>query len=203
VFPLNEGTSEIIIRNAISNINMTIHSDLERNRHIEEDGVTFLGNLINEKKKWSLNEEYEDIMGGGNTHNAGRLKTFSFDSTDNINQVIKVNLERKDSSLSGGYELSDDHAGLKRRLASPNLSPGIKRGRNPERPSILTNLHSNVIFQQLINLISGQDFKFYPLENTHQIEDYIKSLDNTPVYYTFNCGVIYVPYKGKRRRFNL
>ena len=56
--------------------------------------------------------------------------------------------------------------------------------------------HSNIIFQQLLNLISEQDFKFQAIENTYQIEDYIKSLDNTPVYLTFNCGVIYIPNKS-------
>lgn len=68
-------------------------------------------------------------------------------------------------------------------------------------PNILLTAHminnSNIIFQQVSNMISEQDIKFQLLENNSQLESYLKSLDNTPVYYTFNCGVIYVPYKSK------
>jgi hypothetical protein len=46
--------------------------------------------------------------------------------------------------------------------------------------------NSNIIFQQILNMISEQDIKFQLIENNSQLESYIKSLDNTPVYYTFN-----------------
>jgi hypothetical protein len=177
---------------------MTIQSDLERNRHVEDDAVNFLGDLINEKRIF-FGDDYENISSGGNFIHHNRSKTFSFDSNENINHSFKANKESNYKDIDTLiYEIEEDHVGLRRRVASPNLSPPINTKKiNIKKPSQLRNLlHSNVIFQQLINLISGQDFKFYLLENTHQIEDYIKSLDNTPVYYTFNCGIIYVPFKG-------
>jgi hypothetical protein len=192
---------------------MTIHSELDRTKHIEHDPVTFLGGLINERRRFTLSNEDERINLFTDAHSAvdfdmKKMKTFSFDSIDNYNNSLKVNMDpdsfkHKEKDNLSTLDFNSDYVGLRRRGASPNLSPS-----NPiKKPSILYNekqpnnlnrlIHSNIIFQQLLNLISEQDFKFHHIENVSQIEDYIKSLDNTPVYYTYNCGVIYVPYQSK------
>jgi hypothetical protein len=49
----------------------------------------------------------------------------------------------------------------------------------------------------MLYLITEQDFKFKQIENKASLDDYIKNLDNTPVYITYNCGVLYIPNKSK------
>lgn len=49
----------------------------------------------------------------------------------------------------------------------------------------------------MLYLITEQDFKFKQIENKSSLDDYIKNLDNTPVYITYNCGVLYIPNKSK------
>lgn len=49
----------------------------------------------------------------------------------------------------------------------------------------------------MLFLITEQDFKFKQIENKASLDDYIKNLDNTPVYVTYNCGVLYIPNKSK------
>ncbi len=57
-------------------------------------------------------------------------------------------------------------------------------------------LSENFVFQQLLSLITEQDFYFQNLVNVPQLDDHISTLDTTPVYYTFNCGIIYIPSKS-------
>ncbi len=66
------------------------------------------------------------------------------------------------------------------------------------RPNLIQNLsENNIIFKHMMYLISEQDYKFKQIHNKNDLEDYIKNLDNTPVYITYNCGILYVPNKGK------
>lgn len=58
---------------------------------------------------------------------------------------------------------------------------------------------NNIIFKHMLYLITEQDFKFKHIENKALLDDYIKNLDNTPVYITYNCGVLYIPNKSNKR----
>jgi hypothetical protein len=53
-----------------------------------------------------------------------------------------------------------------------------------------------LVLHQFLNIFSEYENPFQVLENPAQITDYIKCLDNTPVYFTFNCGILYIPTKS-------
>jgi len=55
---------------------------------------------------------------------------------------------------------------------------------------------NNIIFKHMLYLITEQDYKFKQIENKTSLDEYIKNLDNTPVYVTYNCGVLYIPNKS-------
>lgn len=159
---------------------MTIHSNLDRTTIVKENPFDFLNNQINDVEIEVEEEDHELIISNY------KAKKFSFDSSD--------------VTVSNTYKLPKEIT--KRRVVSPNHHSlnlhSLSELNKKNEKNFITNIsHSNIIFQQLLNLISEQDFKFQAIENTYQIEDYIKSLDNTPVYLTFNCGIVYIPNKSK------
>lgn len=73
-----------------------------------------------------------------------------------------------------------------------NIAPDKYQGND----IILALSNNNVIFKHMLYLITEQEFKFKHIENKLLLDDYIKNLDNTPVYITYNCGILYIPNKG-------
>ena len=57
--------------------------------------------------------------------------------------------------------------------------------------------NNNIIFKHLLYLITEQEYKFKYIENKMVLDSYIKHLDSTPVYLTYNCGILYIPNKSK------
>ena len=54
IIPINDSSAEVIIRNAISNINMTIYTKLDSEVMSENSNYDILNNIINDKKKRSV-----------------------------------------------------------------------------------------------------------------------------------------------------
>ena len=57
-------------------------------------------------------------------------------------------------------------------------------------------INPNLVLHQFLNIFSDYDSSFHVIENSSQITDFIKCLDSTPVYFTFNCGILYIPNKS-------
>ena len=53
-----------------------------------------------------------------------------------------------------------------------------------------------MVLHQFHNIFSDYESSFKILENPNQITDFIKCLDSTPVYFTYNCGVLYISNKS-------
>ena len=58
-------------------------------------------------------------------------------------------------------------------------------------------INPNLVLHQFLNIFSDYESSFQVVDNPLQLTDYIKCLDSTPVYFTFNCGVLYIPNKSK------
>ncbi len=79
-----------------------------------------------------------------------------------------------------------------------NLNDSNKNSNKKLSSEIIHNLSdNNIIFKHMMYLITEQDYKFKQIEKKSSLDDYIKNLDNTPVYITYNCGVLYIPNKSK------
>ena len=55
IIPLNENLAEVVIRNSISTINITIHNKLDSPENLEQSNYEFLKNLLNDKQKLEKN----------------------------------------------------------------------------------------------------------------------------------------------------
>jgi hypothetical protein len=157
---------------------MTIESNLEKPEKIKEEIFDFLNSEINHNSPENYEDDEKELI------SSIKQKKISFDSTEVQNDSLITIPVRKVYS-------PDAHS-------SRNLEE-----LNKKTEGLRTISHSNIIFQQLLSLISEQDINFQMIDNVHQIEDYIKSLDNTPVYLTFNCGVIYIPNKNKISEYDI
>lgn len=204
VVPISAYNTEVIIRNSISNVNMSISSNFDFPNFNGTDKANLLNNVINGE-----NYEYPE------TNNIVKLKTLEPDpDQDPYDLVITRNrsthITHNDRHIVS--RMNDNNYENSPTVESPAHSPTyhiknrerVIRNHDSMRISLERimgksgSFSSNLVFEQLITLISEKDFKFYMLENNKQIEDYIKSLDNTPVYYTYNCGIIFIPPKSKK-----
>jgi hypothetical protein len=93
IIPINESSAEVIIRNAISNINMTITNKQENDDINEESNLEFLQNLINKKEKNSDSNCQEN-----NSKNSDQIFK-SNDDTFFLNKDEEVTLNRNSDSL--------------------------------------------------------------------------------------------------------
>jgi hypothetical protein len=91
IIPINESSAEVIIRNAISNINMTITNKQENDDINEESNLEFLKNLINKNN-------YDSNCQQTNSQNSVQILE-SNDDTFFLNQEEEVTLFRNSDSL--------------------------------------------------------------------------------------------------------
>lgn len=245
IVPVDSTTSHILVRNPISNLLMTVNTNLDQILNEDLDTVDILTKIINKKqdKKYT----YDSLSPSAKAVNKELLfqtpkqkpgHKFS-NSSMNINE-ISISEESEEFSLRNVSLIFSDLKQKPIREMSPkikckdfylkgnsnNIIPelyksnsdtnviysGVNNGEFKKEGSLhndyIQNLtsgkypfsyinNSNIILQQLTNLLGESDFKFQMIENSTLFEDYIKSIDNTPVYFTYNCGIIYIPTKRK------
>ena len=91
IIPINESSAEIIIRNAISNINMTITNKQGVEDSNEDSNLEFLGNLINNKIK----SDNQNVM---NLTNLNTEQTFEKNDDTFFLSQEEVTLNRNSDS---------------------------------------------------------------------------------------------------------
>jgi hypothetical protein len=236
LIPINKTSSEVIIRNPISNINITVHSNLENKNEIDEtDDINILSNQIRGFSNEKVNSKFNSIDINNKNPNPLEVSTINQKSANSIISEFPANNEEinkkviETQSDSNCFNINDYHSLNKIAEKGLNINEirDIKNINNCSAHNVTNSLNinsfpvensslylnsfqhdnqiflkdiinnSNIIFQQITNLLCEQDIKFQILENNNQIEDSIMNLDSTPVYYTFTCGIIYVPIKSK------
>lgn len=215
IIPIDKTTAQLIVRNSISNLSITVNNYLDSFNYIndEQEVVDILSSEINISRRESYEMTPNHITRFSRLSNNSLAKEKKLeDSEDYSLRSMKLSFSEKDLREVCRDVKEDNIDSIKRPLIR-NLSPeDIKNSKSaqhsPERfdyenknsvnslKEIKMINNSNIIMQHLTNLLCEQDFKFQLLEPNTHLEDYIKSLDNTPVYHTFNTGVIYVPSKS-------
>jgi len=179
IIPINESSVEIIIRNPISNVNMVIQSDFSSDNHSQlskSGNLKFLNSLINKKS----------------------IKTVDIDFNNFNNQAHKLNIPITNTQEKFFHKINKSNSNRTSFIGTVgDTNPKSKSTQNVLRPVFEAIIAENFVFQQLLSLITEKDFYFENLLDTSQVEDFINTLDTTPVYYTFNCGIIYIPSKSK------
>ena len=123
------------------------------------------------------------------------------DSHKFLEELINFDSQQKDSNNANkdrsNIQKENDVILIDDNLTSTEI-PNTNFSNSYINPDFINHLsNNNIIFKHMMYLITEQDYKFKPIHNKNILEDYIKNLDSTPVYITYNCGILYVPNKGK------
>jgi hypothetical protein len=216
IVPIDKSTAQLIVRNSISNLSMTVNNYLDstNNYNDEQEVIDILSSEINKSRRESYEMTPNHMTRFSRLSNNSLMKEKKLEESDDYSlKSMKLSFSEKDLRDTSREVKEDNNDYIKRPLIrnpSPDLIKNSKSAQHsPER--IDDNLNSetslkeikminnsNIIMQHLTNLLCEQDFRFQLLEPNAHLEDYIQSLDNTPVYHTFNCGVIYVPNKSNK-----
>jgi len=246
IIPLDARTMEVLIRNPIANINMTITSEIDNiDQKDSNSQVIMLNDIINnknyfrdaDKMKSELNNRNDNFNNDNEYESPFKKKrkksdAMNYSEVDEENESIEssliksgskypevddtsehqenyklfqmqksANIVGKPPSLLDNLSVSTIYKQNSAIINTTNLQNATTNDLSPKNDvrnllTVHTINNTNIIFLQILNMISEQDTKLQLLENNSQLERYIQNLDNTPVYYTFNCGVIYIPNKS-------
>jgi hypothetical protein len=171
--------------------------NINRNKSKNSTSSKSFEENINEENKEKLNIYEADVE----TDMSFTMKEteFKIEPQNIITKKITINQDSKKYNNSN----HSNHSSNSSNSNCKNFKKEIKQINTTEKNfnrsnSICYSLLNNVIFKQVISLLTEEDNLFSEVvTNKAQIQDYLHSLDNTSVYFLFNVSVIFFPNKSK------